>query len=105
MSHTPGPWSVKVDGRFGYLIQEDETGYEIATVFHDTKIDSAANANLVIAAPSLFSALTDLLGIVADCHGLHGPEVENAQRLIDLVELGRSYPPARRIRPAKSERA
>lgn len=87
MSHTPGPWSVKQDGRLAILIQEDETGYEIASVWHGKgEVDSTSNAALILSAPDLYESLTDLLAIVADCHGLYGPEVEKAQRVISEAE-------------------
>lgn len=68
MSHTPGPWTWKIEGFAGYkLIAEDGT-----KVADDGSADgeyggwmndpNEPNARLIAAAPELLEALVDLLG-------------------------------------------
>ena len=60
-AHTPGPWSLNVDGCGDVFVSGSNSGYVVTIGAVDEDEYGRADANLIAAAPDLYEALADLV--------------------------------------------
>ena len=65
MAHTPGPWWYNMES---YMVMTEERGEYICEVSAPYHRESIHNANLIVAAPDLLSALRNIVSMAEAAH-------------------------------------
>jgi len=92
--HTPGPWITDnghKDTRIGVQVWDTNHGWIIADVVDDMHDNSTANAALIVQAPAMLAALTDLLDWYDMDEGDLRPLMNAARVVIAAAEGGAAH--------------
>lgn len=84
--HTPGPWSVYINGQRGAnTCRVTAGGYTVASVNCVGDFNSEENAHLIAAAPDLLAALQEVLAYQLIDYNYHGEPTEACRELAAAV--------------------
>ena len=80
LTPTQGPWTLRRRPTY-WGLYHPETGRLLATVAHNKRANSDANAELLVAAPEVLTALRQLHGALRERH--HGRMPDDVQQAYD----------------------